>query len=107
MLTLTDTISELNNNKNDLLASMISLKFEYIDLEKINTSLKEENQLLKEKVNQLETSNLSLKTEFLELSVIGKGKGKVNDDQTSHEEHLNRIKSELFREKENSWRLNL
>ena len=40
LLNSIDTIQELVKTKNQLLASMTSLKFEYIDLEKVNSDLK-------------------------------------------------------------------
>ena len=42
LLTSIDTIQELVKTKNQLLASMTILKFEYIDLEKVNSDLKKE-----------------------------------------------------------------
>ena len=38
-----DTIQKLVKTKNQLIASMTSLKFEYIDLEKVNSDLMKEN----------------------------------------------------------------
>ena len=60
LLTSKDTIQELVKTKNLLFTSMTSLKFEYIDLEKVNSDLKKENQLLKEQVEQLDSCTLSL-----------------------------------------------
>ena len=77
LLTSIDTIQELFNTKNQLLASMTSLKFEYIDVEKVNSDLKKENQLLKEQVEQLDSCTLSLKSELLKRSIIGDEKEKL------------------------------
>ncbi|XP_015158246.1 uncharacterized protein [Solanum tuberosum] len=74
MRTLMDTIQEQIRNKNQLLASMTSLKFEYIDLEKLNTELQEKTKLWLMKNQKLESFDLALKTENIKLKVIGKEK---------------------------------
>ena len=74
MLTLINIIQELNCDQNQLVASMTSMKFEYIDIVKLNTELKEKNKDLLEKTHQLDSCNLSLKTEILKLSVLAKEK---------------------------------
>ena len=58
LLTSIDTIQELVKTKNQLLASMTSLKFEYINLDKLNSELQE-------KAKQFKTCNLALKSEAL------------------------------------------
>ncbi|XP_049391443.1 uncharacterized protein LOC125855783 [Solanum stenotomum] len=63
---------ELVKTKNQIFASLTSLKFEYIDLEKLNAELKEKNKLLSQKVKQLESCNMSNKTEILKLTETGK-----------------------------------
>ncbi|KAG5586337.1 hypothetical protein H5410_046771 [Solanum commersonii] len=77
ILTLIDNVQELDENKDQLLASLISLKFEYTDLEKINSDLKKENQFLKKQVQQLNSYTLALKFEILKQSVTGMGKEKL------------------------------
>ena len=62
MITLIDNFQDLNENRDQLLSSLTSLKFEYIDLEKINSGLKEENQFLKEQVQQFDSCTLALKS---------------------------------------------
>lgn len=99
MLTLIDNSQDLNDNMDQLLASMTSLKFEYIDLGKMNTGLKEENEFLQKKVQQLDSCTLSLKIEFLKLSVIDKEKGNISDDQIKCEHDFKTYKNELFSKK--------
>ena len=53
-----DNLQELNENRDQLLTSLTRLKFEYIDLKKVNSDLKKENQLIKEHVQQLELSRM-------------------------------------------------
>ena len=76
MLTLINTKQKLNHYKNQFVASMTSLKFEYIDLVKLNTELYKKNKDLLEKTHQLDSCNLFLISENLKLSVIAKDKHK-------------------------------
>ena len=74
LLASIDTIQELVNTKSQLLASLSSLKFEHIDLNK--------NKLdLQDKIKQLETQNLELRTKNSKLKVLGKGKEGELPDQ--------------------------
>ena len=68
LLASIDTIQELVNTKSQLLASLSSLKFEHIDLNKNKHDLQG-------KIKQLESHNLELRTENLKLKVLGKEKG--------------------------------
>lgn len=62
------------NTKSQLLASLSSVKFEHIDLNK--------NKLdLQEKIKQLETQNLELRTKNSKLKVLGKEKKGELPDQ--------------------------
>ena len=101
ILTLIDNVQELDENKDQLLASLASLKFEYIDLEKINSDLKKENQFLKEQVQQLDSCTLALKSEILKQSVTRNGKGKNSGDQIRCDQDLKRLKDEMFSERKN------
>jgi len=92
ILTLIDNFQELNENRDQLLTSLTSLKFEYIDLEKINSDLKKENQFLKEQVQQLDSCTLALKSEILKQSVTGNGKEKISGDQIRCDQDLKRLK---------------
>ncbi|KAG5595167.1 hypothetical protein H5410_036399 [Solanum commersonii] len=82
------------------------LKSEYNDPVKHNTELKEKNKDFIERMRQLDSCNLSLKTKILKLSVIGKEKDK-EIDQTLRVQDVERLKDELFLETENSRRINL
>ena len=68
LLASIDTIQELVNTKSQLLASLSNLKFEHIDLNKNKHDLQG-------KIKQLESHNLELRTENLQLKVLGKEKG--------------------------------
>lgn len=52
-VTLIEKIQEQIKNKNQLLDSIASSKFEYIDLKKLNTKVKVKNKLLLRKPNNL------------------------------------------------------
>ena len=74
LLASIDKSQELVNTKSQLLASLSSLKFEHIDLNK--------NKLdLQDKIKQLETQNLELRTKNSKLKVLGKGKEGELPDQ--------------------------
>ena len=107
LLTSIDTIQELVKTKNQLLASMTSLKFEYINLEEVSSDLKKENQLLKEQVQQLDSCTLALKSEILKQSVTGNEKEKISCDQIRCDKDLMRLNNELSSERKNSRRMNL
>jgi len=83
---------------------MTSLKFEYIDLEKLNSELQEKTKQLLQKTQQLETCNLALKSENIKLKILGKEKV---CDQPKHEHEVNKLKNDLSLEKEKSRRMNL
>ena len=97
LLASIDTIQELVNTKSQLLASLSSLKFEHIDLNKNKHDLQG-------KIKQLESHNLELRTENLKLKVLGKEKGRELPDQTLE---VDKLKNVLKLEKENSRRINL
>ena len=97
LLASIDTIQELVNTKSQLLASLSSLKFEHIDLNKNKHDLQG-------KIKQLESHNLELRTENLKLKVLGKEKGSEPPDQTLE---VDKLKNILKLEKENSRRINL
>ena len=78
MLIFINTIPELNRDKNHLVASMTNLNYENIDLVKLNSEIKEKKYVI-EKTHQLDSCNLSLKSENLKLSVIAKEKDKECD----------------------------
>ena len=84
MLASIDTIQELVNTKSKLLASLSSLKFEHIDLNKNKHDLQG-------KIKQLESHNLELRTENLKLKVLGKEKGSELPDQTLEVDKLKNI----------------
>ena len=88
MLASIDKIQELVNTKSQLLASLSSLKFEHIDLNK--------NKLdLQEKIKQLETQNLELRTKNSKLKVLGKGKeGELPDQKLEVDKLKNTLKLE-------------
>ena len=97
LLASIDTIQELVNTKSQLLASLSSLKFEHIDLNKNKHDLQG-------KIKQLESHNLKLRTENLKLKVLGKEKGSELPDRTLE---VDKLKNILKLEKENSRRINL
>ncbi|KAG5587274.1 hypothetical protein H5410_047708 [Solanum commersonii] len=107
VLTLIDNFQELNENRDQLLTSLTSLKVEYIDLEKINSDLKKENQFLKEQVQQLDSCTLTLKSKILKQNVTENGKEKTSGDQIKCDQDLMRLKNELSSEREKSRRINL
>jgi len=104
MLTSIDTIQELVKTKNQILATLTSLKFEYIDLEKLNVDLKEKNKFLSLKVQQLESWNMPNKTEILKLKETGKEK---ICDKSKDELEIKRLKNELCSEKEKLTKMRL
>ena len=97
LLASIDKIQELVNTKSQLLASLSSVKFEHIDLNK--------NKLdLQEKIKQLETQNLELRTKNSKLKVLGKEKeGELPDQKLE----VDKLKKTLKLEKENCKRINL
>ena len=84
LLASIDTIQELVNTKSQLLASLSSLKFEHIDLNKNKHDLQG-------KIKQLESHNLELRTENLQLKVLGKEKGSELPDQKLEVDKLKNI----------------
>ena len=97
MLASIDTIQEHVNTKSQLLASLSSLKFEHINLNKNKIDLQD-------KIKQLETQNLELRTKNSKLNVLGKGKeGELPDQKLV----VDKLKNTLKLEKENCKRINL
>ncbi|KAG5620342.1 hypothetical protein H5410_005560 [Solanum commersonii] len=90
--------------ENEIRASLTSLKFEYIDLEKLNANLKEKNKLLSQKVQQLESWNLSNKIEILKLKETGKEK---ICDKSKDDHEVKRLKNELCFDREKSTKIRL
>ena len=97
MLASIVTIQKLVNTKSQLLASLSSLKFEHIDLNKNKYDLQS-------KINQLESHNLELRTENLKLKVLGKEKGGELSDQKIK---VDKLKNNLKLEKKKYRRINL
>ena len=67
---------------------MNNSKFQYIDLNIVNSDLKKENQLLKEQIRQLDSCTLTLKSKNFKLSVSGVGKEKISGDQIRCDQDL-------------------
>ncbi|XP_069154593.1 uncharacterized protein [Solanum lycopersicum] len=97
LLASINKIQELVNTKIQLLASLSSLKFEHIGLNKNKHDLEG-------KIKQLEFHNQELRTENLKLKVLGK----ENGGELSYQKlEVDKLKDNLKLEKENSRRINL
>lgn len=86
-----------------MLASITSLLFEYIDVEKLKSELQEKTKQLLQKLQPLETCNLALKYENIKIKILGREKA---CDQPKNEHKVNKLKNDLILERRKSRKMN-